>query len=116
MPQSRYTTVLTEDVEKAGLEPLAGSPEAGAVIFASPQHHQVFVTGHLEYDSDTLDREYRRDVAAGLPITLPVNYYREDDPARPPLVRWRTYAHQFFANWLNYYVYQETPFDLGQLS
>ncbi|MDR2197634.1 MAG: homoserine O-succinyltransferase [Coriobacteriales bacterium] len=115
MPQSRYTTVLPEDVEQAGLELLAGSPETGAVIFASPRHRQVFVTGHLEYDADTLDREYRRDIAAGLDIAIPANYYPDNDPERAPLVRWRTYAHQFFANWLNYYVYQETPFDLGQL-
>ncbi|MCL1847473.1 MAG: homoserine O-succinyltransferase [Coriobacteriia bacterium] len=110
MPQSRYTTVLPQDIEPAGLKVLAGSPETGAVISVSPEHRQVFVTGHFEYDVDTLDREYRRDVAAGLEIALPLNYYPEDNPARPPQVRWRTYAHQFFANWLNYYVYQETPY------
>jgi homoserine O-succinyltransferase len=115
MPQSRYATVLPEDVEKAGLNPLAGSPATGSVIFASPEHHQVFVTGHLEYEVDTLDSEYRRDVAAEVDIAIPLNYYPNDDPSKPPLVRWRTYAHQFFANWLNYYVYQETPFDLEQL-
>jgi homoserine O-succinyltransferase len=115
MPQSRYTTVLPEDVENAGLKVLADSPEAGAVISAAPGHRQVFVTGHLEYDADTLDKEYRRDVAAGLDVALPANYYPDDDPSRPPIVRWRTYAHQFFANWLNYYVYQETPFDLSHL-
>ncbi|MDR1421510.1 MAG: homoserine O-succinyltransferase [Coriobacteriales bacterium] len=115
MPQSRYTTVLPEDVEKAGLKPLAGSPEAGVVIFAEPQHRQVFVTGHLEYDTNTLDHEYHRDIAAGLDIDIPINYYPDNDPTRPPLVRWRTYAHQFFANWLNHYVYQETPFDLDTL-
>jgi homoserine O-succinyltransferase len=114
MPQSRYTTVLDEDVEKVGLKVLAGSPQAGAVITAALDHRQVFVTGHLEYDADTLDREYRRDVAGGLNITVPENYYTDDDPSKPPLVRWRTYAHQFFANWLNYYVYQETPYDLSQ--
>jgi homoserine O-succinyltransferase len=115
MPQSRYTTVLPEDAEKVGLKVLAGSPEAGAVIIAAPGHKQVFVTGHLEYDADTLDREYHRDVAAGLDIALPVNYYTDDDPTKPPIVRWRTYAHQFFANWLNHYVYQETPYDLTRL-
>jgi homoserine O-succinyltransferase len=115
MPQSRYTTVLPNDVQQAGLVPLAGSPEAGTVVFASPDHCQVFVTGHLEYEIDTLDREYRRDTAAGLDIAVPTNYYPDDDPTLPPQVRWRTYAHQFFANWLNYFVYQETPYDLSQL-
>ncbi|MDR1015190.1 MAG: homoserine O-succinyltransferase [Coriobacteriales bacterium] len=115
MPQSRYTTVLPEDVEPVGLRVLAESPEAGAVVIAAPDHRQVFVTGHLEYDADTLGKEYARDVAAGLDIALPVNYYADDDPSKPPLVRWRTYAHQFFANWLNHYVYQETPFDLSRL-
>jgi homoserine O-succinyltransferase len=115
MPQSRYTTVLREDVEKAGLLVLAGSPEAGAVITVSPNHEQAFVTGHLEYEVNTLDKEYRRDVAAGLDIALPQNYYPNDDPTQAPIIRWRTYAHQFFANWLNYYVYQETPFDLSRL-
>jgi homoserine O-succinyltransferase len=115
MPQSRYTTVLPEDVERVGLKVLADSPEAGAVVSAAPEHRQVFVTGHLEYDVDTLDREYHRDIAAGLDIALPVNYYTDNDPSKPPLIRWRTYAHQFFANWLNYYVYQETPFDLSHL-
>jgi len=115
MPQSRYATVFPEDLEGTGLKVLAGSPEAGAVVFATPGHRQVFVTGHLEYDIFTLDREYQRDTLAGLAIDLPLNYYPDDDPARPPQVRWRTYAHQFFANWLNHYVYQETPFDLGTI-
>ena len=116
MPQSRYTTVLPEDIEPVGLKVLAGSPDAGAVISVSPDNRQVFVTGHLEYDVETLDKEYRRDVAAGLDITPPIHYYLDNDPAKPPVVRWRTYAHQFFANWLNYYVYQETPFDLSRIS
>ncbi|HBT94840.1 MAG TPA: homoserine O-succinyltransferase [Coriobacteriia bacterium] len=115
MPQSRYTTVLREDVEKVGLRVLAGSPEAGAVIMAGKDHRQVYVTGHMEYDVDTLDKEYKRDIAAGLDIAMPVNYYPDDDPTKAPLLRWKTYAHQFFANWLNYYVYQETPFDLRSL-
>ena len=115
MPQSRYTTVYAQDVQGTGLKVLAGSPEAGAVVLAAPEHRQVFVTGHLEYDVDTLDKEYRRDVAAGLEIAAPVNYYQDNDPSKPPVSRWKTYAHQFFANWLNYYVYQETPFDLTEL-
>ena len=112
MPQSRYATVLPEDVEKAGLLMLAGSEEAGSVITADIGHRQVFVTGHFEYDADTLDREYQRDLAAGLDIDMPVNYYIDDDPKAGIRMCWRSYAHQFFANWLNHYVYQETPFDL----
>lgn len=112
MPQSRYTTVLPQDVEPFGLKVLAGSPEAGAVISMTPDNRRVFVTGHLEYDVDTLDKEYRRDIKAGLAIDPPRNYYANDDPTQPPVVRWRTYAHQFFANWLNYFVYQKTPYDL----
>jgi len=116
MPQSRYATVYPEDIEPLGLKTLASSPEAGAVISVSPDLRQVFVTGHLEYDFDTLDKEYRRDVALGLDIAPPINYYLDDDPSKAPVVRWRTYAHQFFANWLNYYVYQETPYDLSRIT
>lgn len=115
MPQSRYATVLPSDAEAAGLNILAGSKETGAVVMASPNHKQVFVTGHLEYDADTLGKEYWRDVDAGLDIAVPHNYYPHDDPNQPPLVQWRTYAHQFFANWLNYYVYQETPYKLEDI-
>jgi homoserine O-succinyltransferase len=115
MPQSRYVTVLPEDLSGTGLHLLAGSPEAGAVVFSHPEHRQAFVTGHLEYDVFTLDKEYRRDVAAGLDIAVPCNYYPSDDPGLLPKVRWRTYAQQFFGNWLNHYVYQETPFDLNAL-
>ena len=113
MPQSRYTTVLPKDIEQAGLIMLAGSDETGAVISADKQHRQVFITGHLEYDADTLDREYRRDLAANLDIDMPVNYYINDNPEAGVQMRWRTYAHQFYANWLNHYVYQETPYDLA---
>ncbi len=115
MPQSRYATVSPEDAETAGLKILAGSPETGAVVTVSPDHRQVYVTGHLEYEADTLDKEYRRDVAAGLDIAIPLNYYPGDDPSQKPMVRWRTYAHQFFANWLNYDVYQETPYRLEEI-
>jgi homoserine O-succinyltransferase len=116
MPQSRYATVLPEDVAATNLTVLADSPEAGAVILAAPEHRQVFVTGHLEYDISTIDLEYRRDLAAGLAIDLPVNYYQDDDPNKPPLVKWRTYAHQFFANWLNHCVYQATPYNLTDIT
>ena len=76
---------------------------------------QIFVTGHPEYDKYTLDAEYKRDVAKGLPIHVPVNYYPDDDPAKPPLFRWRAHAHLLYENWLNYYVYQNTPYDLGEI-
>ena len=115
MPQSRYATVLPEDLSDTNLKTLAGSKEAGAVVFALPNYRQVFVTGHLEYDAFTLDREYQRDVAAGLSPAVPVNYYPDNDPTRHPQIRWRTYAHQFFANWLNHCVYQETPYDLQDI-
>jgi len=74
------------------------------------------VTGHSEYDPLTLKKEYDRDVAAGLPIAVPANYYPGDDPAQPPSVRWRGHAHLLFSNWINYYVYQETPYDLAQVN
>jgi len=115
MPQSRFATVLPADIQAAGLRPLAGSPAAGTVIAASPDHRRVFITGHLEYDPDTLDKEYHRDLAAGLAPQIPVNYYQGDDPTAPIQIRWRTYAHQFYANWLNHYVYQETPYDLNRI-
>ena len=115
MPQSRYATVLPEDLQGTGINLLAGSKEAGAVVFSHSQHRQAFVTGHLEYDLLTLDREYRRDLAAGLKIELPYNYYPDNDPARLPVIRWRTYAYQLFSNWLNHYVYQETPYDLADI-
>jgi len=115
MPQSRYTTIYPEDLAGTDLNVLAGSQETGAVIFALPNNRQIFVTGHMEYDPLTLDTEYRRDVAAGIPISVPINYYPNDDPSLPPLIRWRTYAHQFFANWVNHCVYQETPYVLQDI-
>jgi homoserine O-succinyltransferase len=116
MPQSRYSTIRPRDLDGTGLELIAGSDAAGAVVFAHPRHRQVYVTGHLEYDTLTLDKEYRRDLKAGLAIDMPANYYPGNDPARAPRGGWRTWAHQFFANWLNHYVYQETPFDLSDIS
>ncbi len=116
-PHSRHTTVDVADIEaEPDLELLAVSPEAGVYLAASRDGRRVFVTGHAEYDADTLDQEYRRDVAAGLPIDVPVNYYPEDDPARTPVVGWRAHGDLLFTNWLNYCVYQETPYDLHELS
>lgn len=114
-PHSRHTQVRREEVEKAGLRVLAHSPEAGAAIVESHDSAQIFSTGHLEYDPDTLDQEYRRDVERGLNPCVPINYYPDDDPTRPPLVRWRAHAHLFFSNWLNYYVYQETPYQIQSI-
>jgi homoserine O-succinyltransferase len=84
--------------------------EAGVFIVTAREGREIYITGHLEYDPLTLDKEYRRDVAKGLPI----NYHPDNDPSRPPVVRWRAHAHLFFNNWLNY-VYQETPYDLAKL-
>jgi homoserine O-succinyltransferase len=115
-PHSRHTTVQEADIlAEPDLELLASSPEAGVYLAASRDGRRVFVTGHPEYDVDTLDREYRRDLEAGLPIETPVNYYPDDDPARLPTLKWRAHGDLLFTNWLNYCVYQETPYDLLEL-
>jgi homoserine O-succinyltransferase len=105
VPHSRHTETRRADVENApGLKILVESEQAGIYIVASQDGRQVFVTGHSEYDPLTLKGEYERDVAAGLPIAIPVNYFPDDDPARPPQVRWRGHAHLLFSNWLTYHV------------
>lgn len=115
-PHSRYTGVRTEDLQKRReLEILSVSDEAGVYLAASRNGRQIFVTGHSEYDRDTLGREYGRDIGKGLEIDPPVNYYKNDDPALPPVMRWKSHAHLLYSNWLNYFVYQETPFDLRKL-
>ena len=114
-PHSRHTEIRRADIEKVnGLKILAESNEAGVYIVGNKKNRQVFITGHSEYDPLTLKAEYDRDVAAGLPIEIPVNYFDHDDPTAEPLVRWRGHSHLLFANWINYFVYQETPFDLGR--
>lgn len=112
-PHSRHTTVLREDIEKCPeLRILASSREAGVYAAMTKHGKQIFVMGHGEYDPDTLDREYRRDKALGLPIAVPANYYPNDDDTREPLVTWRGHANLLFSNWLNYFVYQTTPYDI----
>lgn len=111
-PHSRYTDVRAEDVHAAdGLDLLAASPDAGVYLAASRDGRQLFVTGHPEYDGDTLRLEYERDRASGTPVAVPRNYFPGDDPTQPPRVTWRSHAHLLYANWLNYCVYQRTPFD-----
>lgn len=113
VPHSRHTTVLSEDIEKIpDLEILADSPEAGTAIVATRDGKQIYLTGHAEYDPLTLKSEYDRDINKGMDIKVPENYFPEDDPKKCPVVRWRGHANLLFANWLNYYVYQETPYNL----
>jgi homoserine O-succinyltransferase len=105
--------VLREDIEAVqGLKILASSPEAGVYAVMSKEGRQIFVTGHSEYDSDTLKKEYLRDKNLGLPIQVPRNYFPDDDDTRDPIVRWRGHANLLFSNWLNYFVYQTTPYDI----
>ncbi|UNK17422.1 homoserine O-succinyltransferase [Paenibacillus sp. N3/727] len=113
-PHSRHTEVRREDVEQSvQLEILSESEEAGIYLVASKDGRQVFVTGHSEYDSDSLRWEYERDAAKGLDVALPRHYYPKDDPTIKPPSVWRAHANLLFSNWLNYYVYQETPYDIG---
>ena len=113
VPHSRHTTVAREDIEGAeGLKILASSQEAGVYAVMNDQGRQIFITGHSEYDPDTLKREYLRDKDQGLPIHVPANYFPEDDDRREPIVRWRGHANLLFSNWLNYFVYQTTPYDI----
>ena len=115
-PHSRHTGIRRADVDACdALRILAESDVAGPFLMSTENGRQIFVTGHPEYDKYTLDAEYKRDVAKGLPIHVPVNYYPDDDPERPPLFRWRAHAHLLYENWLNYYVYQNTPYDLGEI-
>jgi len=115
-PHSRHTEVRREDILAVDdLLLLSESPQAGVYIVLSKDRRHVFVTGHSEYDPCTLRDEYVRDVARNLPIAVPGNYFPGNDPAREPQVRWRGHANLLYSNWLNYYVYQQTPYDLGQL-
>ena len=113
VPHSRHTTVLREDIENVwDLRILASSEEAGVYAVTTKEGKQIFVTGHSEYDPDTLQKEYLRDKNLGLPIHVPENYFPNDDDTQAPLVRWRGHANLLFSNWLNYFVYQTTPYDI----
>lgn len=115
-PHSRHTTIRKEEVLKhKDLRILAESDEAGVHIISNENGRQIFVLGHQEYDKETLATEYFRDVDKGLPIEVPKYYFTDDDPAKDPIFRWRSHASLLFTNWLNYYVYQETPYDLETL-
>lgn len=116
VPHSRHTEVRREDIDKCKeLQVVSESDESGVHIVMARGGREIFVTGHSEYSPYTLDGEYRRDLGKGLPIDMPKNYYRNDDPEQGPLVRWRSTANLLFCNWLNYYVYQETPYDINQI-
>ncbi|WP_067622439.1 homoserine O-acetyltransferase MetA [Alicyclobacillus acidiphilus] len=114
VPHSRHTEIRREDVQGiGGLDILAESNEAGVYLLATPDARQIYVTGHPEYDNITLAEEYRRDVEKGLDISVPKHYFPNDDPNQEPANLWRSHANLLFANWLNYCVYQETPYDLS---
>ncbi|MDP4271450.1 MAG: homoserine O-succinyltransferase [Bacteroidota bacterium] len=116
VPHSRHTEVRREDMEKVSeVTILSESEESGVYIAMARDGREFFITGHSEYAPDTLDTEYKRDLSKGLSIEMPQNYYRNDDPNEKPLVRWRSHANLLFSNWLNYYVYQETPFDIREI-
>ena len=113
VPHSRHTTVRREDIEAVSeLKILASSEEAGVYAVMNKEGHQIFITGHAEYDPLTLQSEYLRDKNQGKPIEVPENYYPDDDDTKEPIVRWRGHANLLFSNWLNYFVYQTTPFDI----
>ena len=114
VPHSRHTTVREEDIRaEKQLMLLSTSDIAGVYIACSRDGKQIFVTGHSEYDAETLHLEYKRDLEKGLEIQVPYHYYKDDNPKNPPKNRWRSHAHLLYANWLNYFVYQETPYNLA---
>ena len=116
IPQSRHSQVKREDIEKChALRLLLYSEESGVGLVTSEDGKQIFMTGHGEYDPLTLEQEYKRDLGKGLPIAMPKHYYRNDDPAQGVLVRWRSHMYAIFSNWLNYYVYQVTPYNLEEM-
>ena len=116
-PHSRYTEIRLEDIEKIPeLEVLAVSDEAGVYAVKNHRSRQFFIFGHPEYDKDTLAQAYRRDIAKGLNIQVPAHYFINDDPSKEPLVTWRAHAQLMYTNWLNYYVYQTTPYVISTIN
>lgn len=116
MPHSRHTEIRKEDILKVPeLTLIAESPMSGVSIVMARDGREIFITGHSEYSPNTLDTEYKRDLGKGLPIQKPYNYYKNDDPAQGPLVTWRAHGNLMFQNWLNYYVYQETPYNIDDI-
>ena len=116
VPHSRHTTVRIEDVEKCkDIKILATSKEAGLYAASTKNGKQIFITGHSEYDADTLKKEYLRDEKAGMNPLVPENYFPDDDPSKDPLVTWRAHANLIYSNWLNYFVYQSTPYDISEI-
>ena len=126
MPQSRHTEIRREDIahvnsakyetrKRDGLRIISDSPESGVSIVMARNGREFFITGHLEYASDTLDKEYKRDFGKRDDVEMPKNYYLNDNPENRPLVTWRAHANLLFSNWINYYVYQETPYDISNI-
>ena len=114
MPHSRHTTVTRKDIEGSEyLSIIAEGPESGVSMVIARGGREFYVTGHMEYSPCTLDREYRRDLGKRNDVEMPKNYYLDDDPSNPPVVTWRAHANLFFQNWVNYYVYQQTPYDIN---
>ncbi|MBE6738129.1 MAG: homoserine O-succinyltransferase [Ruminococcus sp.] len=117
VPHSRHTTVNREDIEAVPeLKILASSEEAGVYAIGTKQGRQIFITGHSEYDAETLNKEYIRDKEAGKPISIPKNYFPNDDETKAPIVSWRSHANLLYSNWLNYFVYQTTPYDISEIT
>jgi homoserine O-succinyltransferase len=116
MPHSRHTEVKKEDIlSHPELQLIAESEESGVSIVMGREGREFFITGHLEYAPNTLDTEYKRDFGVRDDVEMPLNYYRNDDPQQPPMVTWRAHANLFYSNWINYYVYQETPYDITKI-
>ena len=116
VPHSRHTTVDVEDIKKVPeIKILASSEEAGVYAMATAEGRQIFITGHSEYDANTLANEYFRDLNEGKPIEIPKNYFPDDNPENEPVVTWRSHANLLYSNWLNYFVYQTTPYDIKDI-
>ena len=116
MPHSRHTEIHKDDIlNNSNLTLIAESPDCGVSIVMARNGREFFITGHLEYSADTLDKEYRRDKDVRDDVEMPKHYYRNDNPDSEPLVTWRAHANLFYSNWINYYVYQETPYDINKI-